>query len=90
MYYFSYFFFFHFLFLVLGINDGAAAVLLVSESVVKQQNLKPLARIVGFAEVGVDPLCMGIGPIGAVTKLVSFTNIVTLFNRKVSFFHTLP
>ncbi|CAH1111864.1 unnamed protein product [Psylliodes chrysocephalus] len=53
-----------------GINDGAAAVLLVSESVVKQQNLKPLARIVGFAEVGVDPLCMGIGPIGAVTKLL--------------------
>lgn len=54
----------------LGINDGAAAVVLASANVVKQKNLKPVARILGFAEVGVDPMSMGTGPIGAVTKLV--------------------
>ncbi|KAG5897815.1 hypothetical protein JTB14_011815 [Gonioctena quinquepunctata] len=53
-----------------GINDGAAALILASESQVKEKKLKPLAKILAFAEVGVNPMCMGTGPIGAVTKVI--------------------
>ena len=48
-----------------GINDGSAALLLASEDGVKKNNLKPLARIVSSAVVGVEPRIMGIGPVGA-------------------------
>jgi 3-oxoadipyl-CoA thiolase len=51
-----------------GINDGAAASLLVSEDFIKQSNLKPLARIVSMAVAGVDPAYMGIGPVPATQK----------------------
>lgn len=51
-----------------GINDGAAAGLLVSEDFIKQSNLKPLARIVSMAVAGVDPAYMGIGPVPATQK----------------------
>ncbi|MDB5284362.1 MAG: beta-ketoadipyl CoA thiolase [Bacteroidota bacterium] len=51
-----------------GINDGAAASLVVSEEVVKRFNLKPLARIVSVAAAGVDPACMGVGPVPATLK----------------------
>lgn len=51
-----------------GLNDGAAAVLIASEDAVKQYNLKPLAKIVSSAVVGVEPRIMGIGPVEA-TKL---------------------
>jgi len=51
-----------------GINDGASALLIVSEKVVKAFNLKPLARIVSMAIAGVDPSCMGIGPVPATQK----------------------
>ncbi len=51
-----------------GINDGAAAVVLASGEYVKRTGAKPIARIVSFASVGVDPAYMGIGPIGAVRK----------------------
>ena len=51
-----------------GINDGAAALLLVSEAVVKKLNLKPLARVVSMAAAGVDPAYMGIGPVPATRK----------------------
>jgi acetyl-CoA C-acetyltransferase len=51
-----------------GINDGAAATIVVSEAVVKQHNLKPLARVVAMASAGVEPSIMGIGPIYAVRK----------------------
>ncbi|KAJ8957987.1 hypothetical protein NQ318_001989 [Aromia moschata] len=53
-----------------GINDGAAAVLLCSEQTVNKKGLKPMAKILGFAEVGVEPLCMGTGPIGAVLNVL--------------------
>ncbi|ALX48919.1 thiolase family protein [Lentibacillus amyloliquefaciens] len=46
-----------------GINDGSAAVVLASESYVKQANVKPLARIVSWGIAGVDPNIMGIGPV---------------------------
>ena len=51
-----------------GINDGAAASLLVSENLVKKMNLKPKARVVAFAIAGVDPAYMGVGPVPAVQK----------------------
>jgi len=52
-----------------GITDGAAAVVLASESFVKQHNLKPLARVMAFTSVGVDPRTMGIGPVPALRKM---------------------
>ena len=51
-----------------GINDGAAAVVVMKESKAKELGLKPLARIVAFASAGVDPAIMGTGPIPASTK----------------------
>jgi 3-oxoadipyl-CoA thiolase len=51
-----------------GINDGAAASLIVNEDVVKQLNAKPLARVVSMAVAGVDPAYMGVGPVPAVQK----------------------
>lgn len=51
-----------------GINDGAAASLIVSEDVVKRYNLKPLARIMSMAIAGVDPAYMGVGPVPATQK----------------------
>jgi acetyl-CoA C-acetyltransferase len=48
-----------------GINDGAAAVVLMSAAEAKKRGLKPLARIVSWASVGVDPAIMGTGPIPA-------------------------
>ena len=51
-----------------GLNDGSAAVILMNESKANELNLKPLARIVSWATVGVDPTIMGIGPVPAVKK----------------------
>lgn len=51
-----------------GINDGAAAVLLMRESVAKARGLKPFARIKSWATAGVDPAVMGTGPIPASRK----------------------
>lgn len=48
-----------------GINDGAAALLIASESYTKKHNLKPIARIVASAVTGVEPRIMGIGPVSA-------------------------
>jgi len=51
-----------------GINDGAAAVVLMSYNEAKKRNLKPLAKIVSWATCGVDPSLMGSGPIPASKK----------------------
>ena len=51
-----------------GLNDGAAVVIVTSESKAKALGLKPIARLVAFASVGVDPAIMGTGPIPASTK----------------------
>lgn len=51
-----------------GINDGAAAMLLASESAVKRFGLQPMARVVSMAVAGVDPAIMGIGPVPATQK----------------------
>jgi acetyl-CoA C-acetyltransferase len=53
-----------------GINDGAAAVILMSAERAARENRKPLARITGYAHAGVEPSLMGIGPIPAVRKLL--------------------
>ena len=54
-----------------GLNDGAAAVIVASEDAVKKYNLKPLARIVSSAVVGVAPSIMGIGPVEAANKALA-------------------
>ena len=51
-----------------GINDGAAVLLLTSLEKVKKKSIEPIARIVSWASVGVDPSIMGLGPVGAVQK----------------------
>ena len=51
-----------------GINDGAAAVVLASEDYVREHDLKPLAKIVSWGIVGVNPKIMGIGPVPASRK----------------------
>ena len=51
-----------------GINDGAAAMLIVSEEALKKFELTPLARVVSMAVAGVDPAIMGIGPVPATRK----------------------
>lgn len=48
-----------------GINDGAAALVIMEEETAKKFGIKPLARIVSYASAGVDPQVMGIGPIAA-------------------------
>ena len=56
------------------ITDGAAALLLVSEPLVRELRLAPLARVTGWTTVGVDPRRMGIGPVPAVERLLEKTN----------------
>lgn len=51
-----------------GINDGAAAMLLVNDAALKQFNVQPMARVVSMAVAGVDPSIMGIGPVEATKK----------------------
>lgn len=53
-----------------GVNDGAAAVMLCSASQLKTRNLKPLARIVAFAQSGLEPMEMGLGPVKAVENVL--------------------
>jgi len=57
-----------------GINDGAAAVVLMNESEAKKRNLEPLAKIVSWATCGVDPSLMGSGPIPASKKALDKAN----------------
>jgi acetyl-CoA acyltransferase len=56
-------------------SDGAAAVLLVSEKILKQFNLTPLARFCSYAVAGVPPEIMGIGPVAAIPKALAQAGI---------------
>lgn len=56
-------------------SDGAAFVLVVSERVVKELNLTPIARMVGYAVAGVEPSLMGIGPAAAIPKVLKQTGM---------------
>ena len=58
-----------------GINDGASFVLLASEEAVLRYNLKPMAEVIGYAQAGVDPKVMGLGPTGAIKKVLEKTNL---------------
>ena len=54
-----------------GLNDGAAAMIVASEAAINKYSLKPMARIVSSAVVGVEPRIMGIGPVGASKKALT-------------------
>jgi acetyl-CoA C-acetyltransferase len=58
-----------------GITDGAAAVVLASEALVKAHHLKPLVRILAVTSAGVDPRIMGIGPVPAMRKMAEKHNL---------------
>jgi acetyl-CoA C-acetyltransferase len=58
-----------------GINDAAAAVVLMERSVAEKRGLKPLARLVAWAHAGVDPKYMGIGPVPATRKVLEKANL---------------
>jgi acetyl-CoA acyltransferase 2 len=51
-----------------GINDGAGALVVASESFVRERNLKPIARVVSWGIAGVEPELMGIGPVSAIKQ----------------------
>ncbi len=51
-------------------SDGAAFVLIMSEDMVKELNIKPIAKLISYSVVGVDPKIMGIGPINAIPKAI--------------------
>ena len=56
-----------------GINDGAAAVVVIAEDVAKELGVVPMARFVGGALAGVDPSIMGVGPVAATKKVMAKT-----------------
>jgi acetyl-CoA C-acetyltransferase len=58
-----------------GVTDGASSMLVVSEAAIREHNLTPMARIVGYAQAGVDPKVMGIGPVPATRKLLAETGV---------------
>jgi 3-oxoadipyl-CoA thiolase len=66
-----------------GVNDGAAAMLIASETALKEQGLRPRARVLGMATAGVAPRVMGIGPVPATEKLLARLHL------KISDFDTI-
>lgn len=60
-----------------GINDGASAIILASEHAVKTYGLQPLAEVVSYAQSGLAPEIMGLGPVEAVTKALAKAQLST-------------
>lgn len=58
-----------------GINDAAAAIVMMDKSVAEAKGLKPMAKLVNYAFAGVDPKYMGIGPVPAVNILLEKANL---------------
>ncbi|MDA0360126.1 MAG: 3-oxoadipyl-CoA thiolase [Proteobacteria bacterium] len=58
-----------------GVNDGACALMLANEDAMRENDMTPLARVVGFATAGVEPRVMGIGPVPATQKLLARENV---------------
>ena len=58
-----------------GVNDGAAALIIASETMATKQKLSPVARVVGMATAGVEPRIMGYGPVPATLKLLELTGV---------------
>lgn len=69
-----------------GINDGAAAVVMMRAETAAQKGLKPLVRVVSWAHVGVDPAIMGTGPINATKKAVGW--LLNAYNNAM--YHHAP
>ena len=59
-----------------GVNDGACALMLANEDAMRENDMTPLARVVGFATAGVEPRVMGIGPVPATQKLLARENVL--------------
>lgn len=59
-----------------GINDGAAALVLMEECAAQQNNYQPMARLVAYGHAGVDPRYMGIGPVPAVKQALQRAGLV--------------
>ena len=70
-------------------SDGAAFVLVMSERMVKELNLEPIARLVSYSVVGVEPRIMGIGPVDAIPKAIAAAglklNDINLFELNEAF-----
>ncbi|TNF47714.1 MAG: acetyl-CoA C-acyltransferase [Bacteroidetes bacterium] len=70
-------------------SDGAAFVLVMSERMVKELNLEPVARLASYAVVGVEPRIMGIGPVDAIPKAIKMAglnlNDINLFELNEAF-----
>ena len=70
-------------------SDGAAFVLVMSECMVKELNLEPIARLVSYSVVGVEPRIMGIGPVDAIPKAIAAAglklNDINLFELNEAF-----
>lgn len=60
-----------------GINDGASAVILASETAVKEYGLEPIAELVSYAQSGLDPKIMGLGPVEAVSSALLKADLTT-------------
>lgn len=58
-----------------GVNDGAGAIVVADEEALQKYNLTPLARLLGWSFVGVDPSIMGIGPVPAIQGLLRVTGL---------------
>ncbi len=58
-----------------GINDGASMTVLMSEEKCQQTGITPMAELVAFAQYGVDPAYMGLGPVGAIKKVLQKANM---------------
>ncbi|MEA2161953.1 MAG: acetyl-CoA C-acetyltransferase [Thermoanaerobaculia bacterium] len=58
-----------------GVTDGASSMLVASAAALQEHGLTPMARIIGYAQAGVDPKIMGIGPVPATKKLLDETGI---------------
>lgn len=58
-----------------GINDGAAALVLMEENAVEKAGAKPMARLIGYDHAAVDPSIMGVGPVPAVKRLLEKTGL---------------
>jgi acetyl-CoA acyltransferase len=56
-------------------SDGAAFVLVMSEKMVKELNIEPIARLLSYAVVGVEPRIMGIGPVDAIPKALKMAGL---------------
>jgi len=58
-----------------GINDAAAAVVLMEKSAAAKKGLKPMARLVAYGHAGIDPKIMGLGPVSAVKRALAKANL---------------